>query len=88
MNTIRSGIYLHYKGNLYRVLTIAKHTENDDDLVIYHPLNDQESLWARPINVFTDTLLHGDQLIPRFRFIRRFDHSADEIQIKTKDSIS
>ena len=77
MSKIRPGIYLHYKGNLYRVLTVAKHTENDDDLVIYHPLNDPQSLWARPINIFTDTLLQGNQLTSRFRFIRRFDNSDD-----------
>lgn len=82
MKTIQPGIYLHFKGNLYRVVTVAKHTENDEELVIYHPVNDPDSLWARPLSIFTDSLLHNKQLTPRFRFIRR-DHSSDKaIQIK------
>ena len=87
MTKVQPGIYLHYKGNLYRVLTVAKHTENDEEMVIYHPMNNPESLWARPSSIFTDMLLHNNQLTSRFRFIRRDDTSSNSFEIKTTESI-
>lgn len=36
---MRSGVYKHYKGQLYQVLFVAQHTERpDEQLVIYVPL--------------------------------------------------
>lgn len=35
---VLGGTYEHYKGKQYKVLHVAKHTETEDDLVIYHPV--------------------------------------------------
>jgi hypothetical protein len=35
---MRSGIYQHYKGGLYQVLGIGQHTETNEIVVIYIPL--------------------------------------------------
>jgi len=41
--------YKHFKGNVYQVIAIAKHTETDELLVIYSCGDD---IWARPYDMF------------------------------------
>lgn len=41
--------YRHYKGGLYKVLHLAKHTENDEVLVIYQSVH-FGSFYARPLS--------------------------------------
>ena len=45
------SVYKHFKGNLYKVLLIAKDSENLEDLVIYTNVNTNE-VWARNKNDF------------------------------------
>ncbi|MBI4148353.1 DUF1653 domain-containing protein [Candidatus Woesearchaeota archaeon] len=35
MTTMALGIYEHYKGNLYEVLGVARHSETLQELVVY-----------------------------------------------------
>ena len=51
---IMKGIYRHKKGNIYRVLFEAKHSETLEDLVIYQDVNDESKIWARPKSMFLD----------------------------------
>jgi hypothetical protein len=46
---VPGGIYRHYKGGLYEVLFLSKHTETDEVLVNYKSLH-FGSFYSRPLN--------------------------------------
>ena len=46
---VEGELYRHFKGGLYRIVTIAQHTETSEGLVIYRSEDDPSKVWARPV---------------------------------------
>ena len=44
--------YRHFKGNLYRLIGIAKDSETLEELVVYQALYGERQLWVRPADMF------------------------------------
>lgn len=58
-------LYEQYKGGIYRIIILTRHTETNEELVIYQSLA-FGSIHARPLNMWTD-MIGG---APRFRKIK------------------
>ncbi len=67
--SIAVGKYRHYKGNDYDVIGVAKHSENESELVVYRPMYGERGLWVRPLSMFKETVEVNGQTVPRFRLI-------------------
>lgn len=65
---IKNGIYRHYKGGIYEVTDIARHSESLEELVIYKNVV-SEDCWARPISMWNETVEQAGVKTPRFQFI-------------------
>lgn len=70
MQEPRPGLYRHYKGNDYKVIGIARHSETEEELVVYQALYGEFGLWVRPKTMFTETVTVNGASQPRFRFIK------------------
>jgi hypothetical protein len=66
---LRPGRYRHYKGNDYRVLGVARHTETGELVVVYQALYGERGLWIRPHAMFCEHVEIAGRAQPRFAFV-------------------
>lgn len=71
MSKIKSGKYKHYKGRLYEVIGISRHSETLEELVVYKALYqpEGENLWVRPLKMFMEEVEIEGKKMPRFEFL-------------------
>lgn len=67
--SLKIGKYRHYKGHEYQVIGIAKHSEDESELVVYQPLYGEKGLWVRPLAMFIETVQVNGETKQRFQFI-------------------
>ena len=66
---IKTGKYRHFKGNEYKVIGIAKHSETLEPMVIYQALYGEKEFWVRPASMWNETVNKDGYTGPRFTFI-------------------
>lgn len=64
--TLKPGLYRHYKGRDYEVLGVARHSETEEELVVYRCLYGDFGLWVRPLAMFVETVTVDGSERPRF----------------------
>ncbi len=69
---IQFGVYKHYKGNYYRVIGIACHSETLEDMVVYQGLDENGGLWVRPASMWEEQV--GD--------VQRFTYVGEEDEVR------
>lgn len=66
---IKLGKYQHFKGGYYQVLHLARHSETQEYLVVYHPFEQKNDIWVRPLTMFNEVITRDGKSIQRFLFI-------------------
>ena len=64
---IKPGRYRHYKGQDYEVIGVARHSENEEEYVVYRQLYGTGGLWIRPMGMFLESVSVEGTPVPRFR---------------------
>lgn len=65
--TVKEGaLYRHFKGNRYRVLYVARHSETLEDYVVYQALYGEHGIWVRPMDMFLSMKEVDGELVERF----------------------
>ena len=78
MSSIKAGLYRHYKGAEYQVYALVKHSETEEELVLYKALYGDYGFWVRPFTMFTEMVLVEGNSLPRFKFIKELPDKSSE----------
>ena len=73
MELVKAGIYKHYKGQLYKVINCARHSESEEWLVCYQALYGEYGYWVRPLNMFKESVFVSGEEVARFSLIQADD---------------
>ncbi len=67
--SIPLGHYRHFKGNEYEVITIARHSETEEPMVVYRALYGEGGVWVRPASMWNETVERDGKTYKRFEKI-------------------
>ena len=73
---ILPGLYRHFKGGLYRVEGVARHSETLEEMVVYRALYGEGGLWVRPASMWNETVTHEGVLQPRFAPVKEGEEKS------------
>src|SRR5579871_392691 len=67
MTTVQPGRYQHDKGKEYTVIGVGRHSETQEELVVYRQEYGDHGLWVRPKQMFSETVKVDGLDVPRFQ---------------------
>jgi hypothetical protein len=77
MTDLTPGRYRHYKGKDYTVLGVARHSETEEEMVVYRQEYGDHGLWVRPQKMFVETVCVDGKSVPRFERLPDECENAD-----------
>ena len=69
MESIKPGRYRHFKGKENEVLGVARHSETEEELVVYRALYGDFGLWVRPVSMWNEAVERDGKTFRRFTYI-------------------
>ena len=66
---MKLGKYRHFKGNEYEALFLAKHSETQEEMVVYRALYGEFGIWVRPLSMWNETVIYEGREVKRFAYI-------------------
>ena len=66
---LKKGKYRHFKGNVYELVAIAKHSETMEDTVVYRSVKDENEFWVRPLSMWQEKVEYRGKIVTRFTYI-------------------
>ncbi len=69
MNVVQTGRYRQYKGKEHNVIGVARHSETEEELVVYRKEYDDHGLWVRPKAMFMENVEVNGRVVPRFQYL-------------------
>lgn len=73
--SLPKGVYKHFKGNLYRLIEVARHSETQEEFVVYQALYGEHGFWVRPLTMFDETIERNGKVMKRFQYMS--EHLAE-----------
>ena len=67
--SLQPGRYRHYKGKDYIVFGVARHSETEEQMVVYRTEYDDRSLWVRPLVMFQESIEIDGRIMARFQYV-------------------
>lgn len=68
-NEIKLGRYRHFKGGEYEVIGFAKHSETQEEMVVYRALYGAGEIWVRPASMWNESVEKDGEIFSRFTYM-------------------
>jgi hypothetical protein len=65
-----ADVWRHYKGGIYNVVGMGKHTETGEEVVIYEGTD--RKIWIRPVKMFLEEIEVNGVKVKRFEHLGGF----------------
>ncbi len=78
MDKVETGIYQHFKGKQSLVIAVAKHSDSEEQLVVYKGLSDG-NFYCRPLNSFLAKVEYNGKVVNRFTLVKKIDFSKIDV---------
>lgn len=66
---MKLGKYRHFKGEYYQLLYLAKHSETQQEMVVYQALYGEQGIWVRPLSMWNEMVSYNGENVMRFSYI-------------------
>ncbi|MGI6497826.1 MAG: DUF1653 domain-containing protein [Oscillospiraceae bacterium] len=76
MRDRKKGKYRHFKGKEYQLLYVARHSETQEEMIVYRALYGDRGVWVRPASMWDEAVEQDGILRPRFQWISETDEEG------------